>query len=283
MPALTLNQALARADRLPALPQIVFRILDDLADEGANVETLSEHIVSDPAVVARLLAAANSAGVAHGKHVTSVRQALLLLGVARVRGIVTATAIIDRYAHIPGFDSQRLWRHSLGVAICARQIAEHAGLNPDIAYVAGLLHDIGQLLLYAVDPRTYGDVLQLCAGRDLAVSDAEREVFGIEHAEVGAELARRWRLPGDIADAIVGHHASDDSPPVTEMGDAVHIAEVLSHALELGIDPCTDRPMRVPPLSELACARMGIDWPGFAVRFPQIEARYDGARLALGI
>lgn len=282
MAALTLDQALAQADRLPALPQIVIRILDDLADENANVETLSEHIVSDPAVVARLLAAANSASVAHGKHIGSVRQAMLLLGVARVRSIVTATAVIDRYSHLAGFDSQRLWRHSLGVAVCARQIAEHAGLNPDVAYVAGLLHDIGQLLLYAIDPRAYGSVLDLCLNHDFAVSAAEREVFGIEHAAVGAELARRWRLPADIGDAIVGHHASDDDPPASEMGDAVHIAEVLSHALELGIDRCADKLFAVPPLSELACARMGITWDEFAHRFPQIEARYDCARLTLG-
>ncbi len=282
MATMTMTQVMAQADRLPAMPQIVLRILDDLADDNANVESLSEHIANDPAVVARLLAAANSASVSHGKQVTSVRQAMLMLGVKRVRNIVTSTAVIDRYAKAPGFDSQRLWRHSVGVAICAQHIAEQGGLNPDIAYIAGLLHDIGQLLLIAVDPGAYGEVIRLRAERDMEIFEAEREVLGLEHAAVGGELARIWQLPADVADAIADHQANDDCPPATEMGDAVHIAEVLSHALELGIEPGLNDVIRVPALSELACARMGIDWDEFAEHFPQIEARFDCARLTLG-
>jgi putative nucleotidyltransferase with HDIG domain len=282
---LTMDQVLTHTDKLPALPQIVFRILKDLADESANVESLAEHIVSDPAVVARLLAAANSASASPGQRVTSVRQAMIMLGVARVRSIVTTTAIIERYSMLTSFDSQRLWRHSLGVAICAQHVAQHAGLNADIAYIAGLLHDIGQLLLYAIDPHRYGEVMALRKADDIEICEAELRLFGVEHSAVGGELARVWNLPNEVADAIIGHQATDDHPPQTEMGDAVHIAEVLSHALELGSDPCTsedDRP-RVPALTEIACARMGIEWHEFAKEFPLIEARFDGARLTLGL
>lgn len=281
----TMDQVLSHAEKLPALPQIVFRILQDLADESANVESLAEHIVSDPAVVARLLAAANSASTGQAQRVTSVRQAMMMLGVARVRNIVATTAIIERYSTLSSFDSQRLWRHSLGVAICAQYVAEYAGLNPDIAYVAGLLHDIGQLLLYAVDSHAYGEVVALRKVRELEICKAELDVLGVEHAGVGGALARLWKLPNEVADAITGHHATDDNPPQTEMGDVVHIAEVLSHALELGVDACTEGGdgFRVPVLSELSCARMGIEWSEFAKVFPQIEARFDGARLTLGM
>jgi putative nucleotidyltransferase with HDIG domain len=285
MTILTLDQVMAKADSLPALPQIVIRILDDLANDQANVETLSGHVASDPAIVARLLSAANGAGVAHGNRVVSVRQAMMLLGVARVRNIVMTTAIIDRFKTASTFDSQRLWLHSVGVAICAQHIAEKGGVDPDAAYTAGLLHDIGQLLLFAVDSAAYSEAMKLRREKDLDVIAAERECFGIDHAQVGGELAKLWHLPETVADGIAGHHASDEVTPETEIADAIHIAEVLAHALDLGHVPGdrdTEGP-RVPYLSDISCARMGIEWPDMIELFPQIEARFDCARLTLGV
>ena len=278
-PPFTLEQVLARADALPALPQIVARILKMLGDEDTNVEMLSTYIVSDAAVVARLLAAANAGALGAIGRVDSVRQAIMLLGISRVRDITVATAIIDRFTAAPPFDARRLWLHSVGVAICAREVALSAGLNAEVAQTAGLLHDIGQLLLFAVDPAAYADVLIKKAERDIDIVDAEREYLGVDHAHVGGELARLWKLPEAVADAIAAHHALDDIQPENEMADAVHVAEVLSHALNLG----GAEGARVPNLSDLSSARMGIDWRQFAANFPLIEARFVGARIELGL
>lgn len=275
----TIDQVLARASALPALPEIVARILEMLGDEAANAETLSRHIVSDPAVVARLLAAANAGAIGASGRIDSVRQAIMLLGVGRVRDITLATAIIDRFGAKPPFDARRLWLHSVGVAICAQDVARSAGLGVDVAYTSGLLHDIGQLLLFSFDPATYSEVLRLRDERDIDIVDAEREYLGVDHAHVGGELARLWKLPEAVADAIAGHHVSDEFQPENEMADAVHVAEVLSHALDLGGGTHT----RVPNLSELSCARMGVDWPRFAEHFPRIEARFASARITLGL
>jgi putative nucleotidyltransferase with HDIG domain len=278
-PPFTMEQVLASAHSLPALPQIVTRILEMLGDEDANAETLSKHIVSDPAVVVRLLGAANAGALGASGRVDSVRQAIMLLGIGRVRDITLATAIIDRFKARPPFDAQRLWLHSVGVAVCAQEVARHAGLDVDVAYTAGLLHDIGQLLLFAFDPTAYSCVLQIRAERDIDIVVAEREYLGIDHAHVGGELARLWKLPEIVADAIAGHHATEDSEPENEMADAVHVAEVLGHALDLGGGPNS----RVPNLSDLSCARMGIDWRQLASKFPLIEARFASARITLGL
>jgi putative nucleotidyltransferase with HDIG domain len=194
-PPYTIEQVLAKATALPALPKIVARILDMLGDEEVNVEVLSSHIVSDPAVVARLLAAANAGALGVTGRVDSVRQAILLLGVSRVRDITLATAIIDRFSATPPFDAKRLWLHSLGVAICAQEVARSAGLDVDVAYTAGLLHDVGQLLLFVADPMAYAGVLSLQVERDLDIVEAERDYLGVDHAHVGGELARLWKLP----------------------------------------------------------------------------------------
>ena len=278
MSALKLEDVLARADILPALPQVVRHILDTLRDERANAELLAERIGSDPAVVARLLAAANASAYGLAGHVDSLRQAILLLGIEKVRAITLATAIVDRYHSAPPFDAQRLWLHSLGVAVCAREIAIHADLDAESAFTAGLLHDIGQLLLFAVEPAAYAETLGAKGRQDIGTVDAEHACLGVDHAEVGAALARRWSLPEPIVLAIGGHHAPEALPD-HELADVVHVAEVLSHALDLGGAPDN----LVPELSELACARLGIEWDEFAARFPEIDARFDCICLMLGL
>lgn len=274
---LSLEAVMAKASVLPALPQVVMHILDSLADENSGAEELAEHIASDPAVVARLLAAANAGAMGHSGRVTSVRQAIMMLGVARIRTITMATAVIDRFTAVPPFDAQQLWLHSVGVAVCAEEIARHAGLGAEECYTAGLLHDIGQLLMFGVDPFGYSEAMRQRIERDVGIIAIERELLGLDHAQVGSELARLWKLPQSVADAIAGHHGAEEVD--SEMADAVHIAEVLAHALDLGSSPSN----QVPDMSDLSAARMGIDWSEFAEHFPRIEARFDCARLMLGL
>ncbi len=275
----TIEQVLARADALPALPQIVTKILEMLGDDDANVELLSTHIVNDPAVVGHILAAANAGALGASGHVDSVRQAILLLGISRVRDITLATAVIDRFRTVPPFNARGLWLHSVGVAVCAQDVARTVRLDVDAAYTAGLLHDIGQLLLVAFDPEAYARVLEARGLRDTDIVPIEHELIGVDHAQVGGALARFWKLPEAVADAIAGHHVSYRNDPENELADVVHVAEVLSHALDLG--GCEDS--RVPELSDLSCARLDIDWGQFVEHFPRIEARFANARIALGI
>jgi putative nucleotidyltransferase with HDIG domain len=275
---LTLDDILKRANAIPALPQIVTRILDTLDDESANTDTLSEQISGEPAVVAKLLGAAN-AGAFGGHHVQSLKQAILLLGVGRVKEITVATAIIDRYTAEPPFDAHALWLHSIGVAACAREVALHAGLDVEISGIAGLLHDIGQLLLFGVEPKSYIEALNYKQRHNLDIIAAEREILGVDHAQAGGALARLWKLPPHVGDAIAGHHMTDMLGVASEIADVVHVAEVLSHALDLSQSDTN----RVPLLSEMSCARLGIDWMEFAGRFPRIEARFNNARATLGL
>jgi putative nucleotidyltransferase with HDIG domain len=278
MAKLSIDDVMAKVTALPALPQIVNRILESLNDENANIDSLSDIVAGDPAVSVRLLAAANS-GIFGGHKVASLRQAMMLLGIGRVRQITVATAIIDRYSAPPPFDSRRMWRHSLAVAICAQDLARFAGADPETAYMAGLLHDIGQLLLFVTDSVGYVEVLRATASGERDIVSCERELFGIDHAVVGRELARRWNLPETIATAIGGHHEIGADSPETELADVVHVAEGLSHALDLG----AVEENRVPAVCDLACARLGVDWGEFADHFPAIEARFDGALLTLGL
>jgi putative nucleotidyltransferase with HDIG domain len=170
-----------------------------------------------------------------------------------------------------------LWRHTLGVATCACVIAEQTDHDPDLAFTGGLLHDIGQLLMYTAAPSAYISALHLRQNEDLPILAAETAVFGYDHPTAGGMLARAWKLPQGIAEAIAAHHDPDEFG--SDLGDIIHVSEVLSHALDLGEQPNN----LVPNLSERACANLGISWPSFSGRFAEIEARYDGIRIALGI
>lgn len=268
----------AWTERLPSLPEVVHYLMRSMSDENADIETLAHHINSDPVIVARLLAAANSVGSGLSTRIYSARQAFLVLGANRVASIILASALSHRFDHQgSGFDARLLWRHSLGVAACAQVLAEECGFNPEMAFTGGLLHDIGQLLMHTASPANYLRVLELRKTEDVALLDAERKIFGFAHTDAGRMLALAWKLPEDIVEAIVAHHEPDELG--SEIGNLIHVSEVLSHALDLGEQPNN----RVSELSDLACASLGLSWPRLSTRFAEIEARYDGFSSALGI
>ena len=268
----------AWTDKLPSLPEVVHHLMRSLSDESADIDTLAHHINSDPVIVARLLAAANSVGSGLSTRIYSAKQAFLVLGANRVASIILASALSHRFDQQgSGFDARLLWRHSLGVAACAQVIAEECGFNPDMAFTGGLLHDIGQLLMFVASPLNYVQALDRHHQDEISLIETERSLFGYDHAAAGRELARSWKLPGDIVDAIAAHHEPDELG--SEIGNLIHVSEVLSHALDLGEQPNN----RVSELSDLACASLGLSWPKLSARFAEIEARYDGFSVALGI
>jgi putative nucleotidyltransferase with HDIG domain len=274
-----LEALLEGACKLPTLPQVVTHILRSLNDDNADADSLVQQLNTDPAIVARLLAAANSSAFGLSAQVATTRQAILVLGLKTVRTITLATALIEHFSHsTSAFDSRQLWRHSLGVATCARAIAERIRCNPEAAFSAGLLHDIGQILMVAVAPDSCAEVRVRMRQHDEPIIVAERAVFGYDHATAGGALAKQWNLPDDIITGIHGHH-TPDSGDDGEMGDLIHIAEAVSHALDLG----EAERNHVPEVSEVAQFRLGIEWSALAARLPEIEARYAGARLALGL
>ncbi len=273
-----LEELPAHALKLPSLPEVINYLTRSLSDEQADVDTLSHHINSDPAIVARLLAAANSAASGLSTRILTTKQAFLVLGVDRIVNIILASALAYRYdIRHSGFDARLLWRHSLGVATCARVLAEQTGIDPEMAFTSGLLHDIGQLLMYISSPGSYLQVIEKHQQNDISLTEAECAIFTYSHAEAGKTLAIAWNLPEEIIDAIAAHHTPDEIG--SEIGNLIHVSEVLSHALDLGEQPNN----RVPDLSELACAQLGLSWPSLKNHFAEIEARYEGIRIALGI
>lgn len=277
-PLLTRETVLSRMGDLPALPSVVGDILGAIDDEGETVERLVGRISSDPVLVARILGAANAAAQGGRPRIGSLPDAVALLGFNRVRRLVLMTALVRQFQPLaPGFDPTAFWRHSLAVAVCAGVLARETAFDAALAFNAGLLHDIGQLLIVVAFPRESEAVLARMEARDCDIAEAERDVLGIDHGEVGSVMAACWRLPEAFVEAIDGHHRPD-ATNFEAYSNIVHVAEVLSCALDIGTVPCSV----VPALSEHARAHLGLSWPAVAGHFGEIEARYRAACLDSG-
>jgi putative nucleotidyltransferase with HDIG domain len=273
-PRITQDEVLSRADELPAFPRIVVEILATLDDPDASLALLTEHIRQDPVITARVLAMANNA-VARTRRLSMVRDvftATSLIGIGRVREITLTTRVGHFVAGAAGSDrGMGFWRHSVAVGICSEELAQHVALRTlgDMALVAGLLHDVGQLWTSRFRPEASQESWNEALAHNDGIDVVERERFGVDHAEIGAWLAEHWKLPTSLISGIRHHHdAGTESDEL--LVPLLHVAEVLSNALDLG----GRAENRVTRISSTACSRLGIVWDeNIRPLFGRIEAR----------
>jgi putative nucleotidyltransferase with HDIG domain len=233
---LTVNDLLSRISELPPMPQVAQKALELIRNPNSSMTDLASVLAMDQALAGLVLRWANSAYYGLKYPVSTVQQAVTYLGQRTLNSLILAAsvaALLDRPA--PGYDLDRgqLWRHSLGVASGARLIAASYGSQvAEEAYHAGLLCDIGKLafeiLLRNVD--TSGPDWQ-----EKSFADLEKEHFGINHAVLGAEIARRWNLPKNLIDAITYHHAPSQANDGLVLASAVHIADAAMMMLGVGV------------------------------------------------
>lgn len=226
----------ARIDTLPTLPAVVTEIIGlDPASDAFHLK-LRQLALHDPPLAVRVIAVANSATYASVTPVLSLQEALMRLGSRQVAHFVTSVSVMRVF--VPRSEGHRnLWRHSIQVAVAARTIAASSlrGVEPQQAYVVGLLHDIGRFVMFEHDPLDFEAVEGTHWTTPSDLLDAEREVCGFDHADLGWRAAKRWRLPDVLADAIRLHHATrfDTSVPLPfeRLVRVVQLADALSCVL----------------------------------------------------
>jgi putative nucleotidyltransferase with HDIG domain len=213
---------------LPTFPIVASRLIEEVARPGATSEEIGRILSLDPALTARTLKLANSDFYGFPRKVGSVDLAVLVLGASTIRDLVLTSSVLQTLGRA-GSALEGLLGHSMACGIAARALAEKAKypLTGD-AYAAGLLHDIGKVVLRQTDPDRFDAVLALCRAQRISVSESERGLFGSDHSEVGGRLAERWGLPADIAEAIACHHRPDAAVRNRTLTALVHIANSLA-------------------------------------------------------
>ena len=274
----SIDNILKSVERLPAMPKAVTEIIRCLDDNSVEIDTLVKLISSDIGLVTRILRLANTPQFSVHGNIATVHDAVMLVGFKQIRDMVCVVGVIGSFPQSKAisFDYAQFWRHSIGVAVCSRILANRVRLSQDIAFISGMLHDIGQLALIQAAPDEFRMALDYRASHDCQIFEAEQAVFGMDHAKAGAHLVRNWDFPPVICDAIEKHHMPDVAP-TSLMSDLTHVSEVLSHALEIGSEEHT-----IPPLSDQAMLRLGINFTRLKPYFAQIECEYKSAILMLG-
>lgn len=271
MSALTLDQVVNSVQDLPSLPAVVMELLSSIEQDDVDISVLAKKVSHDQALTAKTLRLANSSSSGLQVKVTTIQQAITFLGFQTTRNLITAAAVTGCFpsGRCPGFNDKGFWRHSIAVAACARALARRMRFNQDYAFTAGLLHDIGRLVLVTADPQAYAAVLEWHQRNDGRWQDAERAVLGVDHVEAGVALAEHWNFSDTMRQAIAFHHAPD-TPGAGFLAAIVHVADAIVHALDIA----GDEDERVPRVASVAWDAMGLNEEAYLHLFRETEVQF---------
>jgi len=281
-----LDELAQRMGKLVAMSPVRARLLQCLAQESPEIAMLTELVESDPVIAARTLRVANSPFFGLSHEIESIVHAVSLVGLRSLQAIALAAAVMEQFkTSDPALQSahQAHWRHSVAVAVCTQALARRARLPVAAAFTAGLLSDLGRLVMLTMDPTRYSQVQEIASqsgrttGADESATsvayrllEAERAVWGFDHCQVGDQLARQWQLPPMLRRCMSLHHECTH-PEADAMVWLVHVSHALAHALDLLQDPYD----QVPDIQAVAWDGLRLDWSDSSTLLSGIEERYQ--------
>ncbi len=213
---------------LPTLPNVVQSVVRMVESEHTNTEQVGALISRDQVLSAKILRLVNSPFYGFPGRISSISHALVLLGFNVVKGLVLTTTVFDTLAR----ETRGLWEHSLGTAVLSRRLALQADMpEPDEVMVAGLLHDIGKVVLSYLAPEDFRAALKVAQVKHCHIALAEREVFGVDHTRVALWVARHWHLPDRLSDAISCHHNLARAEHSRDTAAVVQLEDILARGM----------------------------------------------------
>lgn len=223
--------------KLPTIPKVVQELIESFNNDGVSVEEVTKKISADPVLAAKLLRLANSAHYHVSRTVSSVDDAVMLLGFVAVRTLVISSGITSSFKDVGDFDQKTFWRYSLNTAVCSRWLAKQAKQNTDLCFTVGLMHGIGQLLMRTVIPKACIELDKSAGPLDAARARYEREALGYDFAEVGAELVARWKFPSTFVEGIRYVPYPLQREPFQAVSGIAHIGTYLARCHDLKANP----------------------------------------------
>ncbi len=234
---MNISELIQGDDQLATLPEVFYKLNAAIEDPDCTFDDIGEIISVDPALTVRLLRIVNSAFYGFSTQVETVTHALTIIGTDQLTQLVLATSVMNQFKGIPGdlLDMDSFWRHSITAGLAARSIAALSGeYNVERFFVAGLLHDVGRLVLCIRAPDETGEILKKAedSGKPLYVE--EQDAFGFDHAELGGKLLKVWHLPERLIEAVSCHHFPAKAINHPEETAVVNLADAIAYSLKLG-------------------------------------------------
>ncbi len=229
-----LDQLLRQPQALPVVPELAARLIQTFEQDDVDLGAIAREIEHDPIMAARLLRQANSAFFRLVRPVGTVRDAVMVLGLTKVRALVVGASLNASFHAVSGIHLDRFWQYSFAAASLAKMICAPRRLDDNLAFTAALLHGVGELVMHTGMPEAMQAIDNQIDPLDLQRGLVERQAFGYSYAEAGAALASAWRLP-KLLSAVIGQHVAPlEHDPQEPLAAVVHIASWRARVLLAG-------------------------------------------------
>ena len=259
-----------------SLPTIHLRLEEAINNPKKSMSDIAKVIREDPGLTARLLRIVNSAFYNFPSKVETISQAVTIVGTQQLSALALATSVMKMFkgiqSNLVSMDS--FWRHSIACGLAARVLATmRRDNNAERFFVAGMLHDIGRLILYTKLTDRSQEILHRARNAPMLLYEAEREALGFNHAVVGGLLLQTWKLPTSLEEIVMYHHNPTSATRFPMETAIVHISDIIVHAMDLGSSAET----YVPPLDPSAWEKLGLHPSVLGSVEEQVDRQYHDA------
>ncbi|MBC8414149.1 MAG: HDOD domain-containing protein [Nitrospira sp.] len=234
------NELINKAGDLKVLPFVARKLLSTISEENVSINDISDIIEKDQTIAARVLKISNSALYGLRHEITSLNQALMVLGLKTVRSLVLSISTRSLYKNF-GMKEQIIWDHSVGAGISAKLISAHLGSEvADVAFIGGLMHDLGKVVMNNETPDAYTEVIMRSYNDETDSMSAETEVYGYNHTEIGAGVTEKWGFSPMLINILKNHHLQNvtlesfDNPISAKSVACVNLADFVCKKLGIG-------------------------------------------------
>ena len=236
--SLRLRSVIAHISTLPTLPAIASQVIELLQDPRTSIQKVANVISSDQSLTSAVLKLVNSAYYGFPRQISTVKHALVILGFSEIRNITFAISILRSFPgskSSPSFDHREFWRHSIGCAVAAKMLAKFFRYRVSgKVFVAALIHDIGKILLSQYARDLFEKVVEGVFSQGVSFYQAEKNILGVTHAEIGGWLASRWNFPQEIEESIRFHHLPFKAKIDPSLSAVVNLSDALVRLKSIG-------------------------------------------------
>ena len=263
---------------IPTLPNIVIKVNKMLQDHDTSIKELGKIIENDQAMVTKILKLVNSSFYGFISKIKNIPHAIIILGFNNIRNAIVSVSIIKTFSGkrvSEELDIIDFWNHSVAVAVISRYLSEQTKLDsPDDCFVAGLLHDIGKIVLSQYFTKLFNQVWQLVKEDGLSFFQAEKELSPANHALIGSHLAKKWQFPVSLIDSIAYHHGINKSVSNLNQLMIVHAADNIANNYKGDLETNPDFSKINPVAKNILYSQLESvsEW------FPVVGAEIDSAR-----
>lgn len=271
---LTAQSLVNKSLDLVSPPSTYIQLNKLIQDPDSAIDDISAVINTDPALATRLLRIVNSPFYGFPSEINTISRAITIIGTRELTHLVLATSVINAFRGIPAslINMDQFWRHSFATAITARLLAEECGQSAtERFFIAGLLHNIGSLVLYQSMPELAGEAIRSAEFGHEVLFRAEQRVIGFDHTEVGYALARAWHLPHSLQEVARYHHTPAQAEDFPVDVAIIHIADILVSSVPFGHSGDN----HVPPLDETAWDLLALNELQMPMLMEQVDQKID--------